>query len=155
MSDAASWAGVIIAIGSLIVSIIALIKSLRAQREANGVQRRVVEIEERREQERRLALRQAQLRPELKKTGSGSYRFCLTNHGMAEARNVQVALDGVRLSDHRTAIRGNELPSLVGPGAEVGCILLISMDCTPPFQVDVRWDDDSGVGRSYRTTLTF
>jgi len=154
MGGVASWVGVLIAIGSLIVSIIAMLKSAHAQREANSAQRRVLAIEERRENERRLASLQAQLLPELRKTGSETYRLYLINRGMAEARNVRVTLDGVLL-DPRKAIQGNELPSLVGPSAEVSCILPMSIDCTPPFDVDVRWDDDSGVNRSYRTTLTF
>ncbi len=155
MSDFSSWTSNIIAGLSLIVSVIALALSLRAQRDANAAQRRIVEIEEQREYERRLEARQAWVQPELRETGSGSDRLYLVNHGMAEARNVRVSLDGVPLAEHHAAVRGDSMPPLIGPGAEVSCLLGISHDCAPPFEVEVRWDDDSGKDRLYRTTLTF
>lgn len=155
MGDASSWASNIIAAGSLVVSVIALVLSLRAHREANVAQRRIVEIEEQREQEKRLNFRQAGLQPELRKTGQGSYRLYLVNGGMAEARKVRVTLDGKPLAEHGAAVRGDSMPLRVGPGAEVSCLLGISLDCAPPFEVEVQWDDDSGTGRTYRTTLTF
>lgn len=154
MGDLAAWAGVFIAIASLIVSIIAMLKSMHAQHEANAVQRRIVHIEERREEERQLGSHQARLRLELRNMGSGSYRLYLINDGMAEARNVRVILDDLPLDAHQTGVRGEILPSLVGPNAEVSCFLRITLGCQPPFQAAVHWDDNSGIDRSYRTTLT-
>ncbi len=155
MSDTASWVGIIIAMGSLVVAIIALRKSLHAQREANAAQRRIVEIEERREKERRLDALRAKLQAEFKDLGDGSQRLYLLNRGVAEARNVTVRLDGMLLEEHCAGVRGVSLPALIGPGAEVSCLLGISHQCAPPFQCEVRWDDDSGSDRVYRTTLTW
>lgn len=155
MTDAATSINLAIAAGSLIVSVVALVLSLRAQREANSAQRRIVEIEERREQEKRQDALQAKLLPELRETASNSYRLCLTNLGEAEARNVVAKLDGVPITAHHAAVQGDSLPSLVGPGSEVSCLLRISHDCAPPFKVEIEWDDDSGTHRVYRTTLTF
>jgi hypothetical protein len=155
MHDASWWISILSAPVSLIVSVIALILSLRAQREANAVQRKLVEIEEKREQERQLGLRQASLQPEIRASGIGFHRLYIANHGAAEARNVRVSLDGKPLEQHRVAVRGSPIPSLVGPGNEVSCLLAISHECPPPFQCEIRWDDDSGQGRFYRTTLTF
>jgi len=155
MTDAATSINLVIAAGSLIVSVAALVVSLRAQREANAAQRRIVGIEEQREQEKRQDALKARLLPELRETASNSYRLCLTNLGEAEARNVRVRLDGVPITEHHAAVQGDYLPSLVGPGSEISCLLGISFDCAPPFKVEVEWDDDSGTHRVYRTTLTF
>lgn len=155
MGDAASWASVIIAIGALTVSIVAMVKSLRAQREANAAQRRIVEIEERRELQKRVDSLQAKLQAVFKDLGDGSQRLYLVNRGAAEARNVRVKLDGTLLKEHCAGVRGDPMPSLVGPGAEVSCLLGISHQCPPPFQCEVLWDDDSGVDLTYRTTLTW
>lgn len=155
MDDAFSWATVILGVLSLIVSVIALIKSHRAQREANAAQLQIVEIEKQREKERKLSLLQAKLQSQLRKTDRGSYRLYLINSGMSEARNIRVRLDGKELSDHDAFIKGENMPTKVGPGAEISCLLAITRDCAPPFEIEVLWDDDSRTGCVYRTTLTF
>jgi hypothetical protein len=155
MHDASWWTNNAFSAVSLIVSVIALILSLRAQREANAAQRRIVEIEEQRDRERRLDSLQARLQAKFRDLGDGSERLYLVNRGTAEARNVKVRLDGKPFEEHCAVVGGDSLPSLVGPGAEVSCLMAISMTCHPPFECEVRWDDDSGTGRSYRTTLTF
>jgi len=155
MSDTSSWATVILSVLSLIVSVIALYKSHRANREANAAQLRIVKIEEQRERERQLNLLQAKLQHQLRRTERGSYRLYLINSGMVEARNIRVRLDGKELSGHEVYIRGENMPKSVGPGAEISCLLSITSDCSPPFEMEVLWDDDSSIGRQYRTTLTF
>lgn len=154
MADIFPLASVIISAVSLVTSIFATWKSLRAQREANIAQKRIVEIEEQREKERHLAATQAQLIPRLRKTDGGLYRLYLVNSGHAEARNVRVELDGMPLHEHPTAIEGEDLPVLVGPSSEVSCCLAL-WNKKPPFEIEVKWDDDSGTDRVYRGTITF
>jgi hypothetical protein len=154
MVDFVSWGGLAVAVGSLIVSIIAFKKSTHAQDEANAVQKRLVEIEEQREQERQLSIRQASLRPELREVSNNSYRLYLINEGSAVANNVRVLLDGNPINEH-AARSYEEPPNLVGPNSEVSVLLSISFDCVPPFGIEVRWDDASGSDRSYIGTLTF
>ena len=155
MTDAASWTGVGIAAGSLVVAIIAIVKSGRAQRQANAAQQRIVAIEEQREQDRRSESTQARLTPELRETSPNTYRLYLVNHGAAEARNIRVELDGKPLAAHPVAVTNNSMPGLVGPRGEIGCILGIYMGCEPPFGIRIMWDDDFGKDRSCRTTLTW
>ena len=155
MPDAAAWAGVIVGALSLAVSAVAVLVGWKAHREAIGVQRRTVEIEEQRERDKHSSSSIASLRPQLRKTDRGSYRLYLVNAGHAEARNVRVSLDGRPLRQHPAAVRGDEMPRYVGPNSEVSCLLAISHDCAPPFQIEVGWDDDFGTGRVYRGTLTF
>ena len=154
MNDAAAWAGVIIGGGSLVVSMLAVWKSSRAQREANAAQKRIVEIEEQREREKRLEAKQAHLRPELRKVERDTYRLYLLNHGKAEARNIRIKLDGMPLAEHCAAVQNDRMPVFLGPGAECSVPLAFRYGCAPPFEIEITWDDDYSTDRSYRTTLT-
>jgi len=141
---------------SLVVSIVAILVGWKAHREANAAQRRIVEIEEQRERERRLSALQASLYPRLIRTERESYRLYLVNSGKAEARNVRVKLDGVPLNEHPVAGRRSDIPTLIGANSEVSCLLFITRGSPPrPYEIEIRWDDDSGMDRVYRGTLTF
>ncbi len=150
MDNIVSWVGVFIALGSLAVSAITLIRGSR-------MQQRVVRIEEQREQERRSQSLQASLRPELR--GGGSSRLCLINHGAAEARNIRVEMDGKPLAQHPTTVEGDPMPIFVGPYGEICCSFAASSalwfhDIGPSFKIKITWDDDFGQNRTYWTTLT-
>jgi len=133
---------------------IAVWKSSQAQREANEARKRIVEIEEQREREKRFEAKQANLRPELRKVEGGIYRLYLVNHGKAEARNIRIKLDGTPLAEHCAAVQNERMPEFLGPGAECSVLLAISYGCVPPFKTEITWDDDYGTNRTYYTTLT-
>lgn len=154
MSNSSSLAGVVIGALSFVVSCVAVWVAWRANRKALGIQARILEIEEQRERDKRLSASRASLRPELRKTASGSHRLYLVNSGMAAARNVRVMLDGQPLSEHPAAVQGNEMPTRVEPNSEVSCLLAFTFACSPPFDIEVRWEDDSGTDRLYTGTLT-
>jgi len=155
MGNISSWVSNIIAGLALVVSAIATVTSWKAQRNANAARQRIVEIEEEREKERQLSAKQAWLHPELREIRSGLYRLFLVNSGKAEARNVRVKLDGVDLREHCAAVKGDQMPTEIGPNTEVSCLLGISLGCAPPFKIEILWDDDSGKDRKFQTTLTF
>lgn len=144
----------LISAGSLFVAVIALIVGMLANRKANVTQLRLVEIEERREKDRQTQKNSAQLCAELRKMEK-NYRLVLINQGNAEARNVRVMMDGIPLMKHKATFSNKRLPDMVGAKSEVSCILAISMESAPPFKIEVKWEDDSGNDREYRTTLTF
>lgn len=150
----ATWAGIVIAGISLIVAAISLWKSDRAQREANAAQRRIVEIEEQREQDRVGESRRAVVRVALRRTGN-AFRLCIQNVGQAEARNLKIRLDGIPASEHPVVPGGQTFPTMVGPGAEVGLLMALTWGTDAPTELTVTWDDDAGTGHSFRTTLTF
>lgn len=143
-----------ISAGSLIVAIIALTLKISAYRKANAKERRMAEVEEQREKERLAQKLSAKLRPELRKNGN-NYRLVIVNHGDAEARNIKVIMDSNPLSEHKAAVSNDLLPDMVGANSEISCLLALAMRRTPPFDVDVTWNDDSGDGKKYKTTLTF
>lgn len=144
----------LIAAGSLVVAIIALIVSIFTNQKTNANQKRLIEIEEQREQKRQDKKISAQLRPELRRDGK-SERLVITNHGDAEARNVRVIMDGNPLAEHKTAVSNDHMPELVGANSEISCLLAISQGNAPPFNIEIKWDDNSDNDKEYRTTLTF
>lgn len=155
MGDAPSWAAVFVSVVALLVSVVSLWQSSRAQREANAIQRRLVEIEEQRERDKQLSAMKASLRPELRKTERGSDRLYIANSGDAGARNVRVSLDGLPLKGHPAAVHGDDMPAHVRPRSEVSCLVAFTVGRAPPLDIEVRWDDDFGADRAYRRTLTF
>lgn len=155
MADWPTWTNTVVAVVALVVSVIAVWLSHRAQVQANAAQKRIVEIEERREQDRIRESTRAVLRPELRETDRGFHRLYLVNHGGSEARNIRVKMDGQPLDEHKAAVHGSPMPAFVGPQSEIGCILAFHSNCVPPFEFEVLWDDDSGTNWTYRTTLTF
>lgn len=64
---------------SLVVSIVAMLVGWKAHREANATQRRIVEIEEQRERERRLSASQASLYPRLSRTERGERLYVVNS----------------------------------------------------------------------------
>ncbi|MCL2646094.1 MAG: hypothetical protein FWD61_03700 [Phycisphaerales bacterium] len=169
-NELAAWVGAVAGLGSLVVAIIALVRSNAAQKESDvaqqkssdalqkssEAQRRIVEIEEQREQDRRVQTRQANLRAELRTTARGSYRLCLINEGVSDARNIRIEMNDMPFSEHPVA--GEDMPDLVGRRSVISCYLATRIDdtnCSPPFKLKVTWDDDFEQNRIYQTTLTF
>lgn len=152
---AATWLGVAISGIALLVAIISFWKSDRAQYEANSAQRRLVEIEERREQDRLIRNRQAELTASISNADKGSLKIHIRNSGETEARNIQILLDEIPLLEHPAAPKGQSLPNVIGPNSEISFYLALAFGSPTPSGVMIAWDDDSGARRLYRTTLTF
>ena len=145
-NELAVWASVTVAIISLVVAIIALCKS-------DATQHRIIKIEERRDNERRNQSMQAKLRSHIRKNGNG-YRLYLFNLGAGEARNIRMGMDGTPLSEHCSAVLGSPMPDRLGPESEISCILGLHLQCQPPFNLKVMWDDDFSQNHVYETSLT-
>jgi hypothetical protein len=140
---------------SLIVSGVATWIAWKAHRKTISLQQRMLQIEEQRERDRRLMASQAQLHPELRATTHGGYRLYIVNSGMAPARNLRVILDNTPLTEHPAAVQNDPMPTLVGPNSEVSCLLALMSGCSPPFDIELQWEDDSSTNRAYKGTLTF
>jgi len=146
MCDVSFWIGTLIAGSSLIVSIVALCKSSRAQK-------RILQIEESRENDRLSSLLEANLRAESRQRERNSRHLFIVNEGAAEARHIRVEIDDQPLKDHDLSV-GDPMPELVGPRCEISCRVMydphrVSSD------VKVVWDDDSGKDRVFRTTVSW
>ncbi len=152
----------LIAIGAILVSLLSVYFSFRAnknsltlQKEQTEMQKRITQIEEAREQDRAIQSRKANLKAELRKVERNSYRLVINNFGQGTACNVEAKLDGQPILKHPAIASGQQEIKLIGPNSETSYIAGITLDCSPPFKFKVTWKDDSGVPGEYETTLTF
>ena len=156
----AAFAAFAVAVGSLVVAIVALVKSSRTQK-------RLLTIEERRERDRVAAQRRAELRVRLERRvrsfespveerafiPSARYYVFLRNEGHAEAREVRVTFDG-RKDIPNVCERPDS--NTIRPGEEVRwCLTALRRQRALPSQIEVFWEDGLGEARSYRAPLTF
>ena len=159
MSQVAAWVSAIAAVVSIGAAIWATLKGAKAHRDSLSIQAKLVAIEQSREDDRLAEQRNATLRAELvgehNGRGSKSYRLRITNHGRAEARNVDVTMDGKPIMEHRAVPRNLSEIRQVGPGAYFQYVLALSFSCSPPFEIEITWQDDSGTPGRFRTTLSF
>lgn len=69
----------------------------------------------------------------------------ITNEGAAQARAVQVTVDGQPIVEHeRMLVTPDEVERVLGPGGRVRYKTLITFGAPPVFDVLVSWEDDSG-----------
>ena len=141
MSDWITIAGVVVTVGALIVTI-------RAGKKASVVSTKQLAIEEQRDSERRQAARQAQLVPAIRHVGT-NYKLFVRNDGMAAARDIVVMLDGEPFERHCCAIPNHEISTSIGSRGEVSCMLLLSLECAAPKQVRLTWNDASQIPGVY------
>jgi len=167
-----------IAICAILVSLLSVYFSFRAnknsltlQKEQTEMQKRITQIEESRERYRITQSQKANLRAELQKKESTTayldkyhirvrdhgcdYRLLIINDGPGTARNVKAMLDGKPILEHPAIVSSQQEIGTIGPGSEISYIAAITNDCSPPFEFKVTWEDDSGEPGEYETTLTF
>jgi len=152
MGDLASWAGLGIAVGSLIVAVMALVKSSRAQGKANDLQERLVKIEEQREQDRQEKAKKASLRAYLKAEKGHILSLNIINEGEAEAENIRVEIEGKTLIEHPNYLKDIPLPDSVGPHSTISCFLDSKLSLNP--LIKITWDDEYEKDRTYKHKLT-
>jgi len=161
----------LIAIGAILVSLLSVYFSFRAnknsltlQKEQIEMQERITQIEEAREQDRAIQSRKANLKAELRKVERNNYRLVINNSGQETARNVKATLNGKPLSEHPAVLSSIEEDSLIiGPHSTISYVMFITNDMAedkhpgklPSFEFEATWEDDSGELGEYETTLTF
>jgi len=148
-----------VSIGIAFVSVVAAVffglRSQRLQKENTNLQKRLLGIEEVREQERKKAAVKAYLSARIEDYGQRNYRLVVENTGDGEARNVNLKMDGKPFDEHRAAVSGDEKISCIGARSHATMLLALTLGCAPPFEMEISWDDDSGEAGHYQTTLTF
>ena len=155
MPEGTSFLSLLINACSLLISGLAAALAWWAHKQALQVQKRLLKIEEEREQERKLSASKARLTAELRKK-ENYWAVYIINSGDAEARNVEVMLNGKPAAEHPGTFRGVPIPTLIGPEASISFPLIwgLNTEWGPPFEIEIRWDDDAGTGHTYRTVLT-
>ncbi len=148
------FASVGIAFVSVIAAVYFGIKSQRLEKKNTDLKKRLLEIEETRENDRKKAITKAQLRARIEDRGNHNYRLVVENTGNCEAQNIQLRMDGKPLNEHPAAVSGDSEISHIGPHSFATRLLGLTLKCSPPFDFEVTWEDESGQSGVYRTTLT-
>ena len=152
---------ILIAMGAILVSLLSIYfsfrankKSLTLQKEQTEMQKRITQLEESRERERAIQSQKAYLKAELRKVERNNYRLVIENSGQGTARNVKATLDGMPILEHPAIASSQQEIILIGPYSEISYMAGITFGCSPPFEFKVTWEDNSGVPGEYETTLT-
>ena len=148
MSDTVAWISATVSAASVAVAVAAFVKSSRAQREANVTQQRLVEIEDRRDRDRKLELCRARL---VALNGQGLIR--IENQGLGEGRDIVVLADGRPFIDHERMSPFRPMP-LHRLAARCNCdYRVVAFDGAPPIEFDITWTDDTGEQGRFQHSL--
>jgi hypothetical protein len=141
----------IIAAVALVVSGLAIWRAEASQSRANGLQRRLVVIEEAREDDRVMEKQSAQLVGRLireRVDGRLSEYLAIENRGGAQARGIEIMLDGIPLQEHATYLFKDEpVHPELGPYTPYEYRLGTDFDTEDPKSLTIIWQDDAGGGR--------
>ena len=79
----------------------------------------------------------------------------IRNNGLSEARNIKVFLEDKPIEE--SGINYDKVPEVVNGEDEESCIIFSPNEemPQPPFDTEVKWDDDSSKNRIKRTKLTW
>ena len=149
----------IIAVG---ISAIAIGVSIWTHNRNHKLQARIVALEEARETDRLTEKKKAILTahivsgsyPNIAGGQTPEYKLRIENKGLGEARDVKVILDDKPILEHPAIPQGTSEVTKVGPNSPIQYLLSLSMQTTPPFILEITWEDDSGEPGEYSTTLT-
>lgn len=145
----------IVSLLAVAVSVWAILASRRANKRSENTQTRLLVIEESRERDRVLQGRRARLRATMESGNRAVFELVVANESDVAAHNLEITMDGKRLFEHpaflgRTGV--SPLPVL-GPRSRISYPLAITSACHPPFGLQIRWQDESGIPGFYETTL--
>jgi hypothetical protein len=144
-SGAAVLVASLLSLAALVLSVLAYLTSRKALR-----------IEQARERDRVAGARKAALRARIKRLSPHDFDLLIENDGQAEAREIEVRLDGRPFREHPAAFADQCEVGPLGPGSQARYPLKITLDGPgPPFALELTWQDDSGEPGRFRTTLTY
>jgi hypothetical protein len=148
------------ALAAVVVSFVSVIVSVVALRKSSTTQRRLLEIEEQREQDRVTETRKARFVARIVREDPSpgrktkNYYLEIENLGQSPAHDIEIELDNGPLFDHPTMLKGTNEVREVGPHSSFRYMLVPTLSTRPPQSITIGWDDDSGDRGIYRTTLT-
>lgn len=133
----------------IVISVIALGISLYVGSAQVQLQKRMVKIEEERDEAVRIASQKAALTCALLRIpGNKGMRTVLRIHndGPSAVRNVKVKINGTPLGDFPSALWEEDTIPVIGPGADYDVHMVFSLGSpSPPFHVSISWEDGTGV----------
>ncbi|HUU30088.1 MAG TPA: hypothetical protein VM123_19965 [archaeon] len=141
----------------LLLSLSAIAVSIWAYSKSSKTEKKLLEIEEAREEDRikqsKKAILMAIIDHEYHRNFT-SFTLQIKNEGEAEARDVCVKLDEMPLLEHPVIPKTIEEIKQIGPKSVIRYRMAITRGYRKNFEVEITWADDSGEPGFYKTTLT-
>ncbi len=153
---------------SLIISIVAVVISALAVGVAiwthvrsHRLQGRIVALEETREKDRLAEKQKAYLTARLEKEivtrgtrSTDQYYLVVENKGLAQARSIDLKVDGRGVHEHPCFEDEILEASFLGPKSSFRYAISLTMGGPVPSRADIAWMDDSYEPGKYTTVLT-
>ena len=142
---------------ALALSAIAIVLSLISLLSSRRSNRRLIQIEEARDNAAQTASDSAVLRGHLVRAPSANGRstntaLIIDNTGDGTARDIVMLLDAVPAAKHGAFMSGNDF-DLLGPQSSKRCSLAITSHSPTPTRIEISWTDDTGERKTYESTL--
>ncbi len=133
-------------------------KSNELQEEQTDLQRRVVELEEKRETERKEEKIRANLRAEVdyRPTAAGrvAKKLRIVNEGQGAAKNIRIEIEGKSIEGCDFILKGNKSLDVLAAGNEFLLPMATSKDSPASWLTTLYWDDKTAKNQKFETTLT-
>lgn len=148
--------GVVISLISVSVAVWSAKKSNAFSKEQTDLQRRVVELEEQRERERKLKEDRADLRAVFQyyEPVDGFNKKAsfvnIENTGKMEARNIRIFINGDPHIHHKFIRAHNTITfNRIKPGGPCGWALNVTEETPESCEIELKWEDDTGKDYSW------
>ncbi len=147
------WVAIAISVLALGVSIWTVTVQTRYQRQQTEIQKKVADIEFRRDAEREEESRRARLTAEFTQRGSSDV-LRITNHGPAVATDVDILFEDEPRPHGPLILQPNEMPiKRIQAGQSITVLAGLSLQCYPPFDVVLKWTEPDGTSKAEQMTL--
>ncbi|MCW9708837.1 hypothetical protein [Fodinibius salsisoli] len=155
-----SGAAFVVSLGVAIYSYLQGRKSNDLQEEQTKLQRRVVEIEEQREQERLAKENRADLQPYFRYISRKdspvkiARQITIENLGKHEAQNIRMYVDGDPVSMHRDIFcRPDNKLSPIQPDSDQMWCIEVDEESPEVCEIMLKWDDETGSDYEFKDKL--
>jgi hypothetical protein len=155
----------IISICALVISAITAVysylqgrKSNSLQQEQTELQRRVVNLEEKREKDKQKERIKADVKAEVvfRKTAKGkrANKLRIYNEGAGAAENVRIKINEDPITECNFIITDQDSFDIIAPGSDIKLTMATSFDSPPNWKTEVFWNDKTGMDNKFETILT-
>jgi len=135
----------------------AAVRSASAAEQANTIQKRLVEIEEKRERQKAVSSKKAALTAAIQRSGDKiGYDLVVSNRGACPAKDIEVFVNNQPLNDWEEFQPKIPEDCKIGPGGTFQSffVLFRAGKLNLPYHVTLQWSDESSARGFWESTLT-
>lgn len=133
-----------IALGALLVSLLSLLIAWRSSKKSSRIERL----------HQTQANLSARLDREVAHAGRILFYLVIDNRGEAEAQNIRVNIDGNTILKSPVIPDNVEEITQIGPKSFFRYPMAITMGESPPYDIKITWEDNSGKPGYYTSKMT-